>query len=78
MISKILKKGVARQYGLASTAYSSSLTSSHHSLANKLFSTRSYGNLKDQDRIFTNIYRDKEPWLKDAMKRVITTSYFIL
>lgn len=58
MISKILKKGVTRKVGLASTSY-----------ANKLFSTRTHGNLKDQDRIFTNIYRDKEPWLKDALKR---------
>jgi hypothetical protein len=31
---------------------------------------RTYGNLKDQDRIFTNLYRDQSPWLDGALKRV--------
>lgn len=31
---------------------------------------RSYGNLKDQDRIFTNLYRDDDPFIKGAIKRV--------
>lgn len=30
---------------------------------------RSYGNLSDQDRIFTNIYKDQEPWIDGALKR---------
>ena len=30
---------------------------------------RFHGNLKDQDRIFTNLYRDSEPWLNEALKR---------
>lgn len=30
---------------------------------------RSYGNLKDQDRIFTNLYRDDDPFIKGALKR---------
>ena len=30
---------------------------------------RSYGNLQDQDRIFTNVYKDQEPWIDAAMKR---------
>ena len=30
---------------------------------------RSYGNLKDQDRIFTNVYKDEEPWIESALKR---------
>ena len=30
----------------------------------------SYGNLKDQDRIFTNLYGDQDPFLKGAIKRV--------
>lgn len=49
-------------------------------LANKKFLTsknlsmvvaynRSYGNLKDQDRIFTNLYRDDDPFIKGALKR---------
>lgn len=32
--------------------------------------TRSYGNLKDSDRIFTNLYNDESPWLDGALKRV--------
>jgi len=35
----------------------------------RLFSERSYGNLKDQDRIFTNLYLHGSPYLKDAQKR---------
>jgi hypothetical protein len=36
------------------------------------FSTgkRVHGNLKDQDRIFTNLYRDGDPFIKGALKRV--------
>lgn len=30
---------------------------------------RSYGNLKDQDRIFTNVYKDESPWIESALKR---------
>ncbi|KAL4510072.1 hypothetical protein ABPG72_010265 [Tetrahymena utriculariae] len=30
---------------------------------------RSYGNLKDQDRIFTNLYRDNDPFVQGALKR---------
>jgi hypothetical protein len=30
---------------------------------------RMYGNLSDQDRIFTNLYKDTEPWLDGAIKR---------
>ena len=28
------------------------------------------GGLTDKDRIFTNLYNDTSPYLKDAMKRV--------
>jgi len=31
--------------------------------------TKSYGGLKDQDRIFTNIYGEEDPYLKGALKR---------
>eukprot|EP00494_Astrolonche_serrata_P006518 UN06542 len=31
--------------------------------------SRTYGGLKDSDRIFTNIYHDEEPWIDAAMKR---------
>jgi len=30
---------------------------------------RKYGNLSDQDRIFTNLYNDGSPWIEGAMKR---------
>jgi len=30
---------------------------------------RFYGNLSDQDRIFTNLYKDEDPWIDAAMKR---------
>lgn len=30
---------------------------------------RTYGGLKDSDRIFTNLYRDGDPYIKGAMKR---------
>lgn len=34
------------------------------------FAERTYGNLKDSDRIFTNVYRDGTPYLEGALKRV--------
>jgi hypothetical protein len=30
-----------------------------------------YGNLKDSDRIFTNVYKDGDPFIGGALKRVI-------
>jgi hypothetical protein len=37
------------------------------------FSTkRQYGGLKDQDRIFTNLYKDGDPFIDGALKRVST------
>ena len=33
--------------------------------------TRVYGNLPDADRIFTNVYRDADPYINGALKRVI-------
>jgi NADH dehydrogenase (ubiquinone) flavoprotein 1 len=35
----------------------------------KTFAERTYGNLKDSDRIFTNLYRDGSPWIDGALKR---------
>jgi NADH dehydrogenase (ubiquinone) flavoprotein 1 len=32
---------------------------------NKIF----HGNLSDQDRIFTNVYKDGDPFIEGAMKR---------
>ena len=32
---------------------------------------RTYGGLKDQDRIFTNLYRDGDPFIEGALKRVL-------
>ena len=31
---------------------------------------RTYGGLKDQDRIFTNLYKDEDPYIEGALKRV--------
>jgi hypothetical protein len=31
---------------------------------------KTYGGLKDQDRIFTNLYRDGDPFIEGALKRV--------
>ena len=31
---------------------------------------RKHGNLKDQDRIFTNLYRDGDVFVEGALKRV--------
>ena len=38
------------------------------SVAQRKFS-RSYGNLQDQDRIFTNVYMDGDPFIDGALKR---------
>jgi len=35
----------------------------------RTFAERSHGNLADSDRIFTNLYNDKSPFLQDALKR---------
>jgi len=34
-------------------------------------SEKTYGGLKDSDRIFTNLYRDGDPFIKGALKRVL-------
>ena len=39
----------------------------------RFFSTtnnKTYGNLKDQDRIFTNVYKDTDPYIQGALRRV--------
>ena len=33
-------------------------------------SAKTYGNLKDSDRIFTNVYKDSDPYIKGALRRV--------
>jgi len=30
---------------------------------------RTYGNLQDKDRIFTNLYKDESPFIQGALKR---------
>jgi hypothetical protein len=43
------------------------------------FSTkRTYGGLKDQDRIFTNLYKDGDPFIEGALKRVLYLYYLNL
>ena len=34
-----------------------------------------YGNLKDSDRIFTNVYKDADPYINGALKRVMLIHY---
>lgn len=38
----------------------------------KKFATtqRTYGGLKDSDRIFTNLYKDSDPYIQGALRRV--------
>lgn len=36
---------------------------------------RTYGNLKDADRIFTNVYKDSDPYIKGALRRVLKETY---
>ena len=31
---------------------------------------KTYGNLKDSDRIFTNVYKDTDPYMPGALRRV--------
>jgi hypothetical protein len=32
---------------------------------------KTYGNLKDSDRIFTNVYKDTDPYISGALRRVL-------
>lgn len=32
---------------------------------------KTYGNLKDADRIFTNVYKDTDPYINGALRRVL-------
>ena len=36
-----------------------------------------FGNLKDQDRIFTNLYGDGDPYINGALKRVLKKKFII-
>ena len=31
---------------------------------------KTYGNLKDADRIFTNVYKDTDPYINGTLRRV--------
>lgn len=37
-----------------------------------------HGNLSDQDRIFTNLYKDGDPFIKGALKRVSKNAHQII
>ena len=37
--------------------------------------TKTYGGLKDSDRIFTNVYKDSDPYIKGALRRVYFLYY---
>ena len=36
---------------------------------------KTYGNLKDSDRIFTNVYKDTDPYISGALRRVFHPSF---
>jgi hypothetical protein len=36
---------------------------------------RNYGNLSDKDRIFSNLYKDQDPFIEGAIKRVVFGLY---
>ena len=36
---------------------------------------KTYGNLKDADRIFTNVYKDTDPYISGALRRVIAVLF---
>jgi hypothetical protein len=36
---------------------------------------KTYGNLKDADRIFTNVYKDSDPYINGALRRVLFDIY---
>ena len=38
--------------------------------------TKTYGGLKDSDRIFTNVYKHSDPYIKGALRRVRFPSNF--
>lgn len=85
MLSRLLKRTFALPVrSLASATPLGTfplLITSKYPLANKFFSTasagstRTHGNLKDQDRIFTNLYGDGDPYLKGAQKRVRSPAF---
>ena len=54
LLKKAMAGGFKQQLGLAA-------------MTPKRF--RSYGNLSDQDRIFTNVYMDGDPFIDGALKR---------
>lgn len=39
-------------------------------IKSSIFGRFFYGNLKDSDRIFTNVYKDGDPYINGALKRV--------
>jgi hypothetical protein len=47
---------------------------SRFSFSTGLAKERSFGGLKDQDRIFTNLYKDGDPFIDGALRRVIKFS----
>jgi len=68
MLSKIFRAGlISNQQTLVSK-----------NLTTLLAFNKTYGNLKDQDRIFTNVYRDDDPFIKGALKRVTKINIFMI
>jgi len=67
MISKLLRRSFT--LSARSLVASQPLTSKLFSTAGAAGATKSHGGLKDQDRIFSNLYGDGDPFLKGTEKR---------
>lgn len=69
----MLFRGVTRVSAIGRTAARGAAaigTNSKETSLRRYFAERSYGNLKDSDRIFTNLYLDGSPYIDGAIKRV--------
>ena len=73
MISKLVSKSFRAITKKAPPTFSgNTFLSEVHNLGivvARTFAT-SHGGLKDQDRIFTNVYKDGDPFIDGALKRV--------
>ena len=75
MLTKTLSKTQSMLSGKTTGLASASFLRSTRQVINKpvmvsaAVPMRQYGNLSDQDRIFTNLYKDQSPWIDGALKR---------
>lgn len=72
MLSKLSSKVAAYNRFTSSKYYLNFYREQIRSFTNTTIqpTKKSYGGLKDSDRIFTNLYRDNDPFIEGALKRV--------